>query len=384
MPTADQEAALQGAVFATCDKLDGVVDGIINDPRACPFSATANICGVSGAPAAPNCLTFLQARAFNSMWDGPRNHYGRRIYFPYDKSIPFSGGPFTALTSIVSSLPGPGLFTAVTATDTTWDHLNASFDPNLLFEDEESIALAGNPSGAITYEDEATLGANTVADYSDNQDPVLSGAVEHGTKVIQLHGTADPAIFWRTDVDYYRRVATWYSGNGTADFRKLQNWYRFFPMPGVGHGSGSSAIGSVGPSVNNPFPALVNWVENGVAPASLLAIMAPVSSATPTISFNPLLPAGSTRPLCPFPQTAIYKGDGSTDVAGSFTCGGDLETVHVTCGDLRTAYKHEDGPFLNYAEVGVSPNLCRRELRAEDTSTAVGQRGEGGRDRQDP
>jgi feruloyl esterase len=296
------------------------------------------------------------------MWDGPRNHYGLRIWYPYDKGTPFSGGPFTALATIVSSLTGPGFFTSVTAEDTAWDHLNASFDPNLLFEDQESIALAGNPAGAITYEDEATLGANRVADYSDNQTPVLTGALEHGTKVIQLHGTADPAIFWRTDADYYRRVATWNSGDGRADFKKLQSWYRFFPMPGVGHGSGAAAPGSVGPSANNPFPALVNWVENRVAPESLLAVMAPVSSASPTISFNPLLPAGSTRPLCPFPQTAIYKGSGNTNDASSFTCGGNLETQDVMCDELRAGYKHENGPVLDDEQVGVNPFLCRRQF----------------------
>ena len=110
-----------------------------------------------------------------------------------------------------------------------------------------TIRASGNPPGGITYEDEATLGADTVADYTDNQNPVLEKAVAHGTKVMHFHGTADPAIFWRTSADYYRRVATWYGG-GTADFKKLQQWYRFFPMPNVGHGTGSAAIGSLGPS----------------------------------------------------------------------------------------------------------------------------------------
>ena len=243
-----------------------------------------------------------------------------------------------------------------------WDHKNPSFDPNNVFEDQESLALAGNPVGGITYEDEATLGANTQADYTDNQTPVLTEAREHGTKVIQLHGTADPAIFWRNDVDYYRRVATWNSGDGRADFRKLQSWYRFFPMPGVGHGNGEAAVGSLGPSVYSPFNALVSWVEKRETPETLLAVMAPASTASSTISFNSLLPAGSTRPLCPFPQKAIYNGRGSTNVASSFHCGGTLETKDVMCGDLLTVYKHESGPVLDFEAVGVNPEMCQREF----------------------
>ncbi|HWJ34182.1 MAG TPA: tannase/feruloyl esterase family alpha/beta hydrolase [Steroidobacteraceae bacterium] len=363
MPTSGQEAALQTAIFAECDKLDGVVDGIINDPRACTFKATANICGVSGAPASPNCLSSLQATAFDTMWEGPRNHFGQRIWYPYDKSIPFSGGPFTALSTIATSLTGQGGFFFSLANDVIeWTQKNASFDPNNVYQDKESLALAGNPAGGVDYEDEATLGANTLSDYTDNQTPVLTDAVAHGTKVIHLHGTADPAIFWRTGADYYRRVATWYSGDGTADFKKLQSWYRFFPMPGVGHGNGASATGSVGPSPDNPFPALVNWVENRVAPNSLLAVMAPASTSSSTVSFNSLLPAGSTRPLCPFPQKAIYKGTGSSDVASNFMCGDTLETVEVTCGDLRTLYKHENGPALDFEATGVNPQKCLREF----------------------
>jgi len=79
------------------------------------------------------------------------------------------------------------------------------------------------PSGGITYANEATLGSNTVADFTDNQKTDLSAALEHGTKVIHFHGTADPAIFWRTSADYYRHVATWL-GHGKADFRELQDW----------------------------------------------------------------------------------------------------------------------------------------------------------------
>lgn len=347
MPTMAQQTALTASVFAACDGNDGLVDGLINDPRQCEFSASANICGKSGAPAAPNCLTPAQAAAFDRMWDGPRNKFGARIWYPYDKSIPFVGGPFTGLTIPTSLTGGPNFLMPLATMTIQWNHKNPSFDPNNIYADDESLALAGHPPGGITYADEATLGANTVADLTDNQTPELDKALSRGAKVIHLHGTADAAIFWRASADYYRRVATWY-GSGRADFARLQSWYRFFPIPDIGHGTGAIG-GGVGPSPDNPFPALVNWVENSVAPASLPALAAGVA-----------LHPGRTRPLCPYPQTAIYDGSGSIDLASNFRCGGNLETPRVVCDSLRTPYKRENGPDLDYRSVGVDPRECRQ------------------------
>jgi hypothetical protein len=356
MPTVNQASALTASVFAACDGLDGVVDGIITDPRQCKFSATTNICSKPGAPEAPNCLTTAQAAAFDRMWDGPRNRFGRRIFYAYDKSIPFNGFPATSI-SIPNSLTEPGLgfaFLFIAVDTLQWDHKNSAFNPDNLYADAESLALAGNPTGGITYEDEATLGANTVADYSDNQDPVLTKAASHGTKIIHLHGTADPVNFSRASLDYYRRVATWF-GEGKADYAKLQSWYRFFPIPNVAHVTGSLA-GGTGPSPVDPFPALVNWAENGVAPDSISAVAAGAA-----------VHPGRTRPLCPYPQTAIYHG-GSIDDASSFTCGGNLETMPVICDNLRTLYKHENGVVLDDESVGVKPGQCEKYLEEQTTA----------------
>src|SRR5262249_43090840 len=76
---------VQKSAIAACDAKDGVVDGIINDPRTCRFSASANICGQPGAPAAPNCLTADEATAVDKIWDGPRNKHGHRIWFGLDR-----------------------------------------------------------------------------------------------------------------------------------------------------------------------------------------------------------------------------------------------------------------------------------------------------------
>jgi hypothetical protein len=170
----------------------------------------------------------------------------------------------------------------------------------------------------------------------------------------------DSAIRWQQDPAFYRRVAVWNSSNGTADYNALQSWYRFFPMPGVGHCTGALG-GGAGPSATNVFAALQNWVENGVVPTSL------------TASGGTAAPAGGrTRPLCPWPQTAIYSGSGSTDVASSFTCGGNLDAnsndngTTITpvivnpvalCSSARARYKQEASPTIDIANTNL--DVCK-------------------------
>jgi hypothetical protein len=97
-------------------------------------------------------------------------------------------------------------------------------------------------------------------------------------------------------------MASRYGKHGEPDFDRLQDFYRLFRAPGVAH-----CAGGVGPQPQNLFGALVNWVESGVAPAQVLA-QTTAGGVT------------RTRPLCPYPQTAVYRGSGSTDDAESFDC----------------------------------------------------------------
>jgi len=328
--TSAQIAAANTSAIAACDRqrMDKVADGIIADPRACTFSATANICGGPGAPAAPNCLDVDQAAVVDQIWDGPRNHNGLRIWYPYDRGINFS----TALSGSTIQV-------------VQWNHKDTSFDvAGNLFLDAAARSAAGNPPLGITYDEEAALGSNTVSDLSDNQSVSLEAAKGHGVKIVQVHGSQDGAIRWRHDLDYYRRVNAHFGGTA-FDFSDLQKWYRFFPMPGVGHCTGGLG-GGAGPSVVDPFLAMVNWVENGAAPDVLLA------------QGGAGAPSSRTRPLCPFPTTAVYKG-GSIDDATSFACIGGLEYKDNLCNDVRTIYKSETGSQLDYAGIGLDPSFCK-------------------------
>lgn len=332
--TSAQFAAVTSAAIAACDVngADQVRDGVIDDPRACTFSARSNLCGVAGAPPAPECLDADQAEAVDLIWDGPRNEAGKRIWYPFDRGIALTEDSF---------MSGFGATPASSAQVMAYDHRDLSFGSAHLFLNRAAIVAAGNPPDATTYEAEATLASNTVADLMDTRSVDLQAVHAHGGKIIMWHGTADPAIRWTHSADYYRRVAT-YFGDGKANFKDLQSWFRYYHAPGVGHCGGGA-----GPSPVNMFDELVKWVEQGVPPDH---IVAKGGVGHPQ----------RTRPLCAWPGTAIYNGSGSTEDAGSFHCGGDLDAnPTAVCQMLHTQYKSENAGVLDASEKGLSQRVCK-------------------------
>jgi Tannase and feruloyl esterase len=292
------------SAVAACDGADGVVDGVIDDPRTCTFSATANICGAPTAPAA-NCLTPAEADVIDEIWDGPRNAQGNKIWFGLDRG--------TNLASLNGGTPF-----ALGVTQFHWDMHDRNFD-------WRTVSEAG-------YAEVAQEGSRNIADVTDTFGD-LDVFRRSGGKLLTLVGANDQLIMPRGVINYYRQMASRH-GKGAGkgpDFRDVQSFYRLFRAPGAGHCG-----------VPNAFPALVDWVENGRAPAQILATG-----------------GGRTRPLCAYPQTAIYNGTGDPNVAASFHCGGNLETRATVCADVLTKYKHEnqDG-HLDYSGTGVNRNAC--------------------------
>ncbi len=162
-----------------------------------------------------------------------------------------------------------------------------------------------------------------------------------GGKLLTFVGANDQLIMPRGVINYYRQMASRYGKHGEPDFERLQDFYRLFRAPGVAHCGGGT-----GPQPPNLFGALVNWVENDVAPEQIVASQH-ITGGT------------RTRPLCPYPQTAIYKGSGSTDDAANFRCGGSLEKRRVVCADVLTKYKHEVNGRLDFKGTGVDRDECR-------------------------
>jgi len=314
----------RASAIQACDALDGVSDGIIDDPRKCHFSATANICGAPGAPAS-NCLTAPEAQAIDQIWDGPRNAKGEKIWFGLDRGTDFTG-PFPGF-GLDGSIP---FFLGVIQFQ--WDEHNLNFN-------WQTVPESGYPQVAQD-------GSRNIADVTDTFGP-LDGFKFSGAKMITTVGANDQLIYPRGVINYYREMAARYSRDAEPDFGNLQRFYRLFRAPGVGH-CGSDDTGPW-PQNGADFQALINWVENGVAPSQIAGSTAP--GVTPAM----------TRPLCPYPQTAIYTGSGDIYNAANYVCGGNLETHATVCADVLVKYKHEVNGDLDFTGTGVSPGICRHD-----------------------
>jgi hypothetical protein len=316
--TTAQVNAANVAAIAACDAADGVADGILADPRACTWSAANHICGEPNAPAAPLCLDAIQAEGIDLTWDGPRNRHGKRMFPAYDRGVG------RAVTTQTFATMVPTL---------RWNHVDVTIDGTKLYLDQESIDLAAaagvDVTGATTMDEEFLLASTNVSDYADTADvAALREAYNRGVKIMMYHGGVDALIPMRKSVDFYVETAARFSGTGTPDFERMQDWFRFYLVPGGGHC----------PAVPQGMSALIDWVENGVPPASLVQ-------------------TAGVRKLCPFPQWAIYNGSGSITDANNYTCGGNLQTRETICQGLRTPYKQEtENELQGYGR--YNPALC--------------------------
>lgn len=290
------------SAIAACDANDGVVDGVIDDPRTCTFSAQANVCGTPTAPAA-NCLDANEAMAIDMIWDGPRNPEGTKIWFGLDRG--------TAITALNGNNPF-----ALGQTQFRWNTANRDFD-------WRTVTIPG-------YADVAQQGSRNIADVTDTFGD-LDGFRASGGKLLTMVGMNDQLIMPQGVLHYYRQMARRYGGPKDADFSAVQDFFRLFRAPGVGH-----CAGGVGPQPQNLFGILVDWVENGVVPESV-----PAQNAVGGVVTR-------TRPLCPYPQTAIYDGVGDPNQASSFSCGGNLETREVVCDSVLVKYQHEVKGRVDY------------------------------------
>ncbi len=318
------------SAVAACDANDGVTDGVIDDPRTCTFSATENICGRPNAPAT-NCLTPAEAEAIDMIWDGPRNADGHKIWFGLDRGTALcaSFGPF------FFGLNCPTPF-GLGVIQFQWNEHDRDFDWT-------TVSIVG-------YAQVAQDGSRNIADVTDTFGN-LDTFRRRGGKMITMVGANDQLIMPRGVINYYRQMASRYDyrrdhgfgkgaviGHGNdVDFTGVQQFYRLFRAPGVAH-----CTGGAGPQPQGLFDALVDWVENGNAPDQI-----------------PATNASSSRPLCPYPQMAIYDENcGNPNDADCFQCGGNLETPSTVCNDVLVKYKHEVKGPLDFTGTGFNRFEC--------------------------
>lgn len=258
---------LNNAVLAACDTLDGVKDGILTDPRRCRFDPSVLACRGSDSA---DCLTPPQIETAKAIY-GPVNdpRTGKKIFPGLAPGSELAWAP---------AIGGPEPF------GITYDHFKyvVHEDPNW---DWRNFDLARDTAAAD--EKDKHIGATN---------PDLKAFRARGGKLILWHGWIDQLIAPENSIDYYTRVLE-------VMGPKQDDWMRLFMAPGMLHCSGGP-----GPDQFNGIAALERWVEQGVAPAQITAYH---------VTDNRV---DMSRPLCPYPQVAEYKGSGSTNDAANFTC----------------------------------------------------------------
>jgi feruloyl esterase len=258
----------ESAAVAACDGADGTIDGLIARPASCTYSAAGSVCGQPGA-GANDCLSATEAAAIDQMWAGPLDAAGQ----PLGEAFERGSNPTVNSSEACGSL---GL--------QCWAHRDTRFDWREL--------------DASTFEAEARLAFEVVSPVADVDSVALDAVRARGAKILMWHGTTDQAIPSRQSVAYYRAAATQAGG-----VPALMPWFRLFMLPGVGHCGGGK-----GPQPGNLQGALEDWVERGLAPDHLV-----VSNGSGT-------QVTRSRPLCAWPQVAIYRGSGDPTLAASFAC----------------------------------------------------------------
>jgi feruloyl esterase len=259
---------LNKAAIGACDANDGVRDGVIENPLQCKFDPQVVQCKEGDAV---DCLTPAQVAT------------ARKIYSPATHSR-------TKQTLVAGFSPGSEL---------GWNTM-AGPQPFGLGVDLFKYIVFSNPNWDFKTFNWATHVDQTLAASKDMDamDPNLKPFFDRGGKIISYHGWSDPQISPGSTVGYYESVMARMGGAG-----KVQENYRLFMVPGMNH-----CQGGVGTDQFDMLTALESWVEKKQTPASI-----PASRVVGGQTVR-------TRPLCPYPQVAAYKGSGSTDDAANFVC----------------------------------------------------------------
>jgi feruloyl esterase len=262
-------AVVHKAVLDACDAADGVQDGVLENPLACHFDPESLQCPGEDQP---TCLTAAQVETARRIYAPPTNPRTHETIFPalaYGSELGWGGlaGPRPLPIAVDH-------FKYVVFRNPAWDFQTLDFDKDVARAD----AIDAGALNAV--------------------DPNLNAFFTHGGKILMYHGWSDQLIAPQNSIEYYTHVVQARGGAG-----KAADDIRLFMVPGMAHCGGGD-----GPNVFNVLGALEQWVEQKKAPDQIVATRMADGAAV------------RTRPLCPYPQVATYRGSGNTDEASNFVC----------------------------------------------------------------
>ncbi len=314
--------ALGRAVYSRCDAIDGLRDGLIDDPRRCDFEPARDLETCAAGEDRDDCFHPAQIAAIAKIYEGPGEELypghvkGGEWMAPSDtqSGSRFTGGWDVYITGMLSSTPeipvagkdayGGSDFEPVQLRNAR------SFFQYLAFEDDLPDFDVLTDLDFAAPPDTTFMARLMNADDSD-----LSALHARGGKVLLWHGWADVGLNPRRTIEYFERVRK------TMGARRADDLIRLFMVPGMYHCSGGP-----GPDQFDDLAALENWVEAGVSPIRMIAKK--VRGGDYAAGRGPGGMAGSSqgsrvvrsRPLCAYPLVARYSGSGSIDEAESFDC----------------------------------------------------------------
>lgn len=286
--TAEKMVLVADRVMAKCDTIDGLKDGLIDDPRKCDFNPARDVPACKRGADGSDCLTAAQAEAIAKVYRGPMSN-GKNI-FPG-----FMPGSEAVM---------PGMFGGPSASG--WMNLIVSANPGFkpadfgLAEDTMRYLVHKPPKpdyDCSTFDFDRDIHMlDEWGKLADAKNPDLSRFRKRGGKLLMTYGWADPVLQPMVGVNYYEQAMT-ENGPDTPGF------FRLFMIPGMSH-----CGGGVCPNQHDPMTPIINWVEKRKAPETITAKQIAKGEVV------------RTRPLCPYPKVARYSGEGSIDDAANFKC----------------------------------------------------------------
>ena len=261
--------AIHKAALDACDALDGVKDGVIENPARCKFDPVVTQCKAEDTN---DCLTPPQVEAARKLYTAPVNPRTKEAVFS-----PLEPGSELGWAGLAGMQPfayANDFYRFFVKKNPDWNYKTLDFDKDVAAAEKEW-------EGNFDF-------------FNSNLKPFF----DRGGKLIQYHGWADPLITPGVSINYYNLSAK--KAGGVA---KIDDKERLFMVPGMLHCGGGD-----GTSNFDTQAAIENWVEHGNAPVTIAASKIDNGNVV------------RTRPLCQYPKEAVYKGSGSTDEAANFEC----------------------------------------------------------------
>ena len=269
---------IHAAVLAACDGIDGVVDGLIDDPRQCHFRPASMTCAAGQDPA--TCLSDAEAGVVRRLHDGATDAQGRHL----EQKIAHEWGSELDWTLFVPATPGQPTFS---------ESIALSYLRYLAYF---NVADPVYQLADLKFDVRTFWKTVQTSSYIAATDPDLSDFARRGNKLLLWHGWADQHITPQSTLEYYEAM------RDTMGAHEVDRFAKLYLFPGVAHCGGGE-----GPDTVDLLTPLMAWVEGGTPAAEVVASKVVNGSVK------------RTRPVFPFPTVARYIGSGSIDDAANFT-----------------------------------------------------------------